>query len=138
MNWAHAIFTKDHSAIIAELNDIDCLRIGIRSDKIFNGRNQNPSLDLTTLNAQIDLETNIVVVDGFYDNCRLSRSIDNDRRRPGFSLSDSFDFIILDDDKEIGDYGYLWGQEKYKNRLAMPSWNDILNGLKEFIIMKNT
>jgi len=79
-----------------------------------------------------------VVVDGFYDNCRLSRSIDNDRRRPGFSLSDSFDFIILDDDKEIGDYGYLWGQEKYKNRLAMPSWNDILNGLKEFIIMKNT
>ena len=49
-----------------------------------------------------------MIVEGFSENCRLSRSIDNDRRRPGFSFSDSFDFTIMDDDKEIGEYGYLW------------------------------
>lgn len=93
---------------------------------------------MTTLNAVLDLETNLVVVEGMVDICKLSRSIDNDRRRPGFSLSDSFDFTIMDDDKEIGEYGYIWAQEKYKNRMTLPSWNDILDGIQDLLCLQNS
>ena len=97
------------------------------------GRNQQPLLYLTTLNAQVDLDMNAVILEGFSETSVLVRSASNDRRRPGFSLSDSHEFTISDDNKEMGHYGYVWAQTKHKNRLALPSWNEILDGLLELL-----
>jgi len=59
----------------------------------------NPILYLTSINTRIDLKTMIADIDGHDQHSKLVRSNKNDRSRSGFSLSDCFEFGIIQDNK---------------------------------------
>lgn len=132
INQAYNIEAPDQS-VFAILNDIECMRIGIRIELRVSGKNRSPILYLPSVGARIDLDTYVAEIEGFEYNFRLCQSTQNDRRRSGFSLSDCIEFYIMEDEKELGAFGQLWAQMYKGDKDALPSCKDILMGIYNYI-----
>lgn len=122
------------------LTDIESIYLGIRMKEIA----ADPSVSKTVLlpDKKIDLEAMTAQVDQFpYDEFAVAEAglEDGQRLAPQPENSDSVEFNISPYlqqegkyDLEVGLFGETWAHAEHGNTNALPSPDDILEGLKKF------
>lgn len=128
---------NDSDIVSSPLPDLESILFGITIDKIEKQESEEKIMDLEFLDLRANLYS-MVVFESSFNIMLVKKAPSNDRfkRNRPFGLMDDSAIILGNTQDQgafaeaFGQYGKAWGKEyKYDDEYAMPSINEIMEGL---------
>lgn len=121
------------------LTDLDCILINMREEELRKDPSKSPKVELFDMTLDLR-EGTAKFTNNVKEVLKLKRTPDNDRTRcrrsaktqSGEQFNLAAEQCALDYVKMDGEYGERWAEQEHGDRFALPSAQEVIDGLQSF------